>query len=98
MWGPLADSGGRGWGHAVAGGPGQQRWVPVQVGCDRGRAQPPAAETGQGRSLQVSSDQGSVPGMAWESSLHLWEVSFHHSLPQSRSGVPAEGHSSVPAC
>ena len=64
MWGPLAAGGGRGWGHAVVGGPGQQRWVPIQVGCDWGRAQPPAAETGQGCSLRVSLDQGSVPGMA----------------------------------
>ena len=39
-------SGGSGWHHDVAGGPGQQHWVPVQVGCDQGRAQPPASETG----------------------------------------------------
>ena len=37
---------GSGWGHSVVGGPGQQHWAPVQVGCDPGRAQPPAAETG----------------------------------------------------
>ena len=52
----------------------------------------------RGHSLWVSLDQSSVPGMAWESSLHLWGISVHHSLPQSRSGVPAEGYSSVPAC